>query len=274
MTKKNHFLRFVFFTLLLIGVGLYILNNMIENLLFFPERDFWQQPQEYSLDYEDVELRTSDGVLLHAWFLKANPSKATLLFLHGNAGNISHRLFKTAPLVTAGVNVLLVDYRGFGKSEGKIKNKEDLFKDAKAALDWLINQKGIPPNQITLFGESIGSAPTLKLAQDYPVANVILEAPFTTIKDLAKIHYPAFLSFLADSFNYDNLENIKALKLPLLIIHGNRDEICPYEIGKRLFDHAPGEKQLFTVPNAGHNDIVEHAGPTYFEKILQFIRLR
>lgn len=244
---------------------------MIESFLFFPEKNFWQRPEDYGLSYENVSVVTADGVKLHGWYLAAWPSHATVVMFHGNAGNISHRLFKTAPLVKEGISILLIDYRGFGRSEGAIRKGDDLVADARAAVDWLENTKGIRSGEAFLFGESIGSAPALKLAAEAGVKGVILEAPFTTLKELAKKHYPFVPTALLGSFAFDNLEGIKKLKSPLLVIHGKADEICPFEMGERLFESASGVKEMFVVPSAGHNDISDVAGPEYFARIHRFV---
>ena len=134
-------LRWTAFLLFVPAVLFLFSEFMITSFLFFPDKDFWQRPEDYGLSYEDVSAVTSDGVRLHGWYLPAWPSHATVVMFHGNAGNISHRLFKTAPLVKEGISFLLIDYRGFGRSEGEIGKGEDLFSDGRAALDWLQKEK-------------------------------------------------------------------------------------------------------------------------------------
>lgn len=261
----------VIFYFSLVAAGTIYFTTMIESFIFFPEKEHWQRPEDYGLSFEDAYPVTSDGVKLHAWYLGAWPSHGTILFLHGNAGNISHRLFKTAPLVKEGISLLLLDYRGFGKSEGRIKKGEDLFADTRAALDWLEREKGVPPNRVILFGESIGSAPALKVAGEKEVRGVILEAPFTTLPELGKKHYPVLPSFLVREFNYDNLTAVRTIHSPLLVIHGQADEICPFEMGQRLFTAAVGPKEFYEVPLGGHNDLPEKGGEAYFERIKKFV---
>lgn len=256
---------------LVVALFFFFSEFMITPFLFFPEKNFWQRPEDYGLSYEDVSAFTEDGVKLHGWFLPAWPSHATVVMFHGNAGNISHRLFKTAPLVKEGISFLLIDYRGFGRSEGTIRKGGDLFADGRATIDWLKKTKGIRSEEIFLFGESIGSAPALKIASSREVRGVILEAPFTTLKELAKKHYPFVPTGLLGSFAFDNLESLAGLKVPLLVIHGKGDEICPFEMGKKLFEAASGVKEMLAVPSAGHNDIVDVAGPEYFSRIQRFV---
>lgn len=245
---------------------------MLASLIFFPESEFFERPEAYGLPYDEVRVVTSDGVGLHGWYLPAEDARATILMLHGNAGNISHRLFKTAPLVKAGVSVLLIDYRGFGKSEGKIARGEDLVQDGRAALQWLIKEKQVPAEQIVLFGESIGSGPVLLLANERSVGGVILEAPFTKLSELGKKHYPFLPSFLVKEFEFDNRSVIKSLTAPLLIIHGTDDEICPFAMGQELFDTAPEPKELYAIAGAHHNDVVEIARAEYFDRIVRFLQ--
>lgn len=268
---KERLIRILLLIIVIIGGGWYVLGTMIESFIFFPEKGFWQRPEEYGLQYEEIYPVTEDGVKLHGWYLGADPSHETVLMFHGNAGNISHRLFKTAPLVREGISFLLIDYRGFGRSEGGIKRGDDLFADARAALEWLKEKKGISSDHIFLFGESIGSAPTLQLARENKVKGIILEAPFTTLKELGKKHYPFLPDFLVGKFAFDNIENIRHLNSPLLVIHGKADDICPHDMGKRLYEEAAGEKEFYSVPNAGHNDMAEVAGREYFERILNFV---
>lgn len=268
---KKRLIRILLLLIVITGGGWYVLGTMIESFIFFPEKGFWQRPEEYGLQYEDVYPVTEDGIKLHGWYLKANPSHETVLMFHGNAGNISHRLFKIAPLVRGGISFLLIDYRGFGQSEGRIKKGDDLYSDARAALKWLKEEKGISSDQIFLFGESIGSAPTLQITREEKVRGVILEAPFTTLKKLGKKHYPFLPDFLVNKFAFDNIENIHHLNRPLLVIHGEADDICPHEMGKRLYEEATSEKEFYPVPNAGHNDLVEMAGREYFKRIREFV---
>lgn len=248
------------------------MNLVISALLFFPEKDFYALPQDFGLSPEEVFVTTQDNCRLHGWFFKANPAKAALLFLHGNAGNISGRLSKAKGWVNRGVSVLLVDYRGYGRSGGKIEKGLDLVEDAHSALRWLEEGERVPAEKIILYGESIGSYPATQLAAEKKFAGLILEAPFTTLPELARRHYgwmPAAI-FLKD-FQMRNQDVIRYVKAPVFILHGERDEICPREMGERLYELAPSPKEIYVVPRGTHNDLPETAGESYFEYPHRFL---
>ena len=238
---------------------------MVTSFLFFPEKDFYELPQNYDLVAEEASLVTGDGVRLHGWFFKASPAKPILLFFHGNAGNISGRLFKAKGWVERGISVFLVDYRGYGKSEGKIQKGKDLLEDARTALRWLEENKRISSNQIVLYGESIGSYPATTLASEQKFSGLILEAPFTTLKELATKHYGWVPEFALGDFQMNNNTSISKAQAPVFILHGDQDEICPKEMGEELYKLAPPPKEFYAIQGGGHNNLPELAGSRYFD---------
>lgn len=246
---------------------------MIASMIFFPEKPFYERPTDYDFDYEDVYLESSGGVKLHSWLIHAKNPKGALLFLHGNAGNISGRLFKAKGWVDRGFSVLLVDYRGYGQSTGEIKHEDDLFDDAKAGLLHLTNKLNFPLSKIIFYGESLGTNPSTRLAMNYDAAALILEAPFTSFVELGKLHYRGVpgVNFLLKDFNFSNESIIKEIKTPFFLIHGTRDETCPYSMGEALFEKAPEPKAFFTVENGAHNDLPMIAGEDYWQKPFEFI---
>jgi uncharacterized protein len=252
------------------------LNFVIASMIFFPVREFSARPEDFGLRAEEVLCRTEDKVNLHGWFFQADekekqdtPSLCLLLF-HGNAGNISDRLSKAQAWVKRGVSVLLIDYRGYGKSEGKIDKGNDLFQDARAAFNWLKTEKNYSSDRMILYGESIGSVPAVELASHEAFKAVILEAPFTSLKEVAKRHYGIVPDFAIQDFLLDNESKITSLKSPLFILHGTDDEVVPFEMGRRLFDKAPDPKDFLEVKNAHHNDISMVGGADFFEAPYQF----
>ncbi|HNV86522.1 MAG TPA: alpha/beta hydrolase [Candidatus Omnitrophota bacterium] len=249
----------------------WILNLMITSMIFFPEKKFDAAPQEFGLQAETVECLTQDAVKLHGWFFEAPGSEATLLFFHGNAGNISHRLYKTKGWLDRKISVFLIDYRGYGKSEGKIEKEADLYRDAEAALKWLREIKKIRPEDIILYGESIGSAPAIELARREPFRGIVLEAPFTSLGELAKAHYSWVPESWLSEFRLDNFSKIREIRSPLLIIQGDEDEICPFAMGEKLFGEAPGRKEFFRVAGGHHNDLPEIAGEAYYDVPARFL---
>ena len=244
---------------------------MVSAFLFFPEKNFHTLPRDHGLSEEEVFFPTQDGLRLHGWFFEAPHPWATLLFFHGNAGNISGRLFKAAGWVPRGVSVFLVDYRGYGKSEGKIEKGKDLLEDAQSALRWLKEERKIPPEKIVLYGESIGSYPATELARLEKFAGLILEAPFTHILELARIHYGGIPEFLLKDFQMNNQDAIPHAQAPVFILHGDQDEICPLAFGERLYELAPSPKEFYVIRGGHHNDLAEAGGDSYFESPHRFL---
>lgn len=247
---------------------------MIESMIFFPEKTLYEKPEDYGFQYEEVTMTTQDKVEIFGWYVQADSKageKGVLLFFHGNAGNISNRLYKIKGWVERGFSVFLVDYRGYGRSKGSIKHSNDVLKDANAALDWLTEEKKKSLPEIILYGESLGSYPATFLGSENPVAAVILEAPFTSLYEVAKTHYSFVVKPLMQNFEFSNVESVENLKAPLFILHGNQDEICPYAMAGELFERAPEPKGFLSIPNGMHNDLPAIAGDDFWQKPYEFV---
>lgn len=257
----------------MIRVWRWVVNLMITSMIFFPEKTFYEKPEDYGFLFEEVRIPTADGLKLHGWHLKASDAKGTLLFFHGNAGNISGRLSKAKGWIDRGLSVVLVDYRGYGKSEGKIDHGDDIVRDAEAALAWLLEAKGTPVSKIILYGESLGSHPALRLASEHAVAAVILEAPFTSFVELGRRHYSVVpgIELLLKDFRFANIEWIAKLKSPLFVLHGTADEVCPYAMSGELVDLAPEPKGFLSIPGGAHNDLPVAAGEDFWQKPYEFV---
>jgi fermentation-respiration switch protein FrsA (DUF1100 family) len=212
---------------------------------------------------ENVWLRTRDGVKINGWLARAEGSRFVTLFLHGNAGNIGHRVPRMREIVAAGSDVLAIDYRGYGHSQGR-PTERGLSMDADAAYDY-VAALGKP---IVLHGESLGSAVAVELATRRPAAGLILEAPFTSLGDVAAHILPLLGPVLLWGFNSES--RIERVHTPLLVIHGDRDHTVPYPLGRRLYAAAPGPKDFWTVTGADHNNILETAGAEYRERLRRF----
>jgi len=243
---------------------------MIASMIFFPSKEMLYRPADFGLAEEDIFFQTEDGVRLHGWYFKAE-GDLCLLFFHGNAGNISSRVPKASEWVKRGVSVFLLDYRGYGKSEGSIQKGEDLNRDGRAALGWLRKEKGLDPSQVVLYGESIGSAPAVELATENVFRALILETPFTSIKELAKVHYGFVPDFFLKDFDLNNESKIGRLRCPVFILHGREDEVAPFSMGERLFEKAPEPKASLWIPGGHHNDLSEMAGAGFFETPHRFV---
>lgn len=246
---------------------------MITSMIFFPEKNHYEKPADHGFVHEEVELYTVDQARLHGWWIKhKSPFHAgALLFLHGNAGNISHRLYKIKGWVESGFDVLLLDYRGYGSSGGKIERQEDIVCDAHAAMDWIRDVKKIPVSKMVFYGESLGTYPAIRLGAETKAASVVLEAPFTSFIDLGRVHYPLVPAALLRSFAFANNKYISALKTPLFILHGTQDEICPYNMAGELFELAPEPKGFLSIRGGTHNDLPMAAGEDFWKKPLEFV---
>jgi hypothetical protein len=247
-------------------VGLLVVPVLFEKrLIYFPFRDLEVTPKELGLRYEEARLVAEDGVTLHGWFLPIEASRFTVLVCHGNAGNISHRLDR-AMLMHAKLktDVFLFDYRGYGLSEGA-PDEEGTYRDARAAHRYLSTARGIPPGNLIIFGESLGAAVALQLALEVPARALVLEAPFTSVADMARSVLPFVPIGRLLRTRYDNLAKIGGLRMPLLILHGERDTTVPFAQGRRLFEAAPEPKRFFAIPGAGHNDTYFIGGDAYWQ---------
>lgn len=256
---------------LLIPIFVWAFASMEKRLIFYPERTIWTTPADRRLSYEDVFFQTSDGVRLNGWFVPGNGKSATLLWFHGNAGNIADRVDNIALLHDRlGISIFIFDYRGYGRSEGSV-SEEGTYRDAEAALAYLRSRKDVDPAKIVFFGRSLGAAVAVELAAKEPCAGLILESPFTSVKEMADSAFPLFPVGFFFKTKYDALSKIKQVKVPVLILHGDRDEIVPFSMGRRIFEAANEPKMFFTIQGAGHNDTYQMGGGRYLRALERFI---
>jgi fermentation-respiration switch protein FrsA (DUF1100 family) len=234
-----------------------------------PSREIVTTPDRYGMEYQTLQLQTSDNITLHGWYIPASNPRATLLFCHGNAGNISHRIESIAIFHQLGLNVLIFDYRGYGQSEGK-PSERGTYRDAEAAWDYLTEQQNIPPHQIILFGRSLGGAIASHLASRKQPLGLIVESAFTSVPDMAAHYYPYLPVRWISRFRYNTRKHLGALQRPLLVIHSPEDEIIPYSNGQQLFDAAREPKQLLSI-RGGHNDGFLLSGESYTRGLEGFI---
>lgn len=243
--------------------------NLLDRFIFFPESKLVGTPETLSLNYENVWFSAADGVTLHGWWVPG-PRAETVLWFHGNAGNISHRLDNLRLLHDhLGVNIFLFDYRQYGRSQGKA-SEAGLYADARGALACLQDRDDLAAERIIYFGQSLGSAVAIDLATTTAPRGLILETPFVSLREMARRLLPGPLSALAPA-SFDNLGKIRKIQCPTLFIHGDRDEIVPYEQGRRLFEAASPPKSFFTIRGAGHNDTYIVGGSTYFAHMREFV---
>lgn len=218
---------------------------------YFPTKQIDATPESVGLKYEDINFTTSDNKQLHAWFIPHPHAQYTMIFCHGNAGNISHRLDKIFFFHTLGINTFIFDYRGYGKSKGS-PSEQGLFLDAQAAYDYVTQKRAIPKDKIIIYGESIGGAVAIDCAYKNEAGALIVEDAFTSIRDMAKIYYPFVPQFLISNL-FDSISKIKSISCPKLIIHSTEDEIAPFSHGEKLFREASPPKK-FCITHGSHND--------------------
>lgn len=257
-----------FFLYLIVGnfLLLTLLYIFQRHLIYFPSSEVVASPTDAGVpEMRVIELHTRDGVTIKAWYRPPlYPHMPTLLYLHGNAGNISNRAMLVKPYLKEGFGVLLLTYRGYSGNPGT-PSEEGLYQDARSAIGFL-KQENVPEKCLVLMGESIGGAVAIQMATEYFVGAIILQAPFTSLVAVGQFHYP-FLPikfFLKD--RYESLEKIKNIHVPVLIIHGKRDGIIPPAFSRQLFEVMNPPKQMEFIPFAGHNDLFEPA------LIIQFIK--
>jgi uncharacterized protein len=250
-----------------------VIRPLLNSLLYFPSRAIIETPGHAGLHYRDLRLETDDGERLHGWWIAApTDSLGHLLLCHGNAGNVGDRVLHAALLTAAGFDVLLFDYRGYGRSTGR-PSEEGTYRDARAALACLLDQPGVDPARVLYLGESIGGAVALDLALERPPAGLVLLSAFTGVRDLGRLHYPFVPPALVPDA-YPALRRIAELHAPLLVLHGDRDDIVPLSQGNALFEAAPGSKRMHVFPGASHNDLVPLAGAELARVIASWVRER
>ena len=253
---------------LIVYVVMLLVLLVFENsLIFFPRNypdDDWELR---GIAKEDAWFTAADGTRIHGWYVPHERPRAVLLFCHGNGGNITHRAAAIRALHgRVGVSLLIFDYRGYGKSEGK-PDERGVLADARAARTWLARKAGVADDQVVLMGESLGGAVAVNLAVDGARA-LILENTFSSLPDVAAHHYPWAPVRLLMRSRFNSAAKIASYHGPLFQSHGDRDSIIPLPLAKRLFDAAHEPKRFLLVPGANHNDF--HP-PQYYDTLREFI---
>lgn len=246
-----------------------------DQLLFQPSSRLLATPDDAGMPYETVHFDTDDGETLHGWWIPAldvsreTGARGTLLFFHGNAGNISGRLESVQQFHRLGLNVLIVDYRGYGRSTGS-PSEEGLYQDAEACWRYLVEQQQIAPESIVVFGRSMGGGPATWLTEREKPGAVILESAFTNVPDVGAHHY-SFLPVRALATNqFDNEARVAEIDAPTLFIHSRDDRVVPFELGRRVYEAAAEPKQFLEI-EGGHNDGFLVSEEVYLRTIDDFL---
>jgi fermentation-respiration switch protein FrsA (DUF1100 family) len=255
---------------LIIFSSLYLLVRYLEkHSIFYPSSFIEVKPDRMGLPYEDLMITTEDGVRINGWLIKTAKAKSTLLFFHGNAGNIGDRLTKLRFFHDAGIQVLIVDYRGYGKSEG-VPTEQGVYKDGRAAFDYLKDRadlKGIP---VVVYGGSLGGAVAVDLATHRPVEGLIIDSSFPSAPAMSRLMYPMIPTFFL-AVKFDSLHKVKDLTMPKLFMHSKDDRVIPLRLGHQLFDAAPQPKEFVELVG-GHNDAHIECKELFLGSIQSFLK--
>ncbi len=285
-TKVQYIVQLLIWLLFWVGVATFVgycavcifLFFQQPRFLFFPSAEIETTPKAWKLDYEEVWLPVpvaSKLERIHGWWIKANhKSDRVLLYLHGNGINIGANVAHANRLQKLGFSILLIDYRGYGRSEGAFPNEARVYQDAATAWNYLVEHKGIDPKNIFIYGHSLGGAIAIDLAVQHPdAAGLIVESSFTSIQGViaARKLFRIFpVSFILTQ-RFDSLNKVAKLKMPVLFIHGTADETVPAFMSQNLYDAASEPKQLILVPGAGHNNVADVAPDIYLPAVRSFI---
>ncbi len=256
-------------------------------IIFSPQKEITTTPANFNAKYEDVliPVKTSNGTSenIHGWWLpnakqeekSAVGDRKVILYLHGTGKNISANAKHANRLMRMGFSVLIIDYRGYGKSEGAFPTESTIYTDAQTAWDYLI-QKGYKPSQILIYGHSLGGAIAINLATTHPDAmGMIVESSFTSMSDMAMTD-PKYRIFPIDLLiheRFDSIAKVRSLSIPVLYLHGTADELIPTAMSQRLYEATPSKKQIVLIPNGGHNNNASTNEPLYLNSIRSFFKL-
>jgi hypothetical protein len=245
----------------------YLLKLFERRNIYFPIRGIEATPKDIGLDYEDIFLKTDDGARINGWHIPASSTSITILFCHGNGGNISHRLETISGFHRMGYSVFIFDYRGYGRSKGRI-SEEGTYRDALTAYNYITQGNDVESEKVCIFGRSLGGAIAIDLAARVDKGLLICESSFTSIMDMAKVAYGVRIPARFLSHRYDALSKIEKVTIPKLIIHGRSDQMIPFEHGKRLFRAAKPPKEFYEA-RGGHEDI--YLEDEYWKRVSEFI---
>lgn len=267
-------MRFIIVVFIIIVAFALLIRLFENNLVYFPfkyPRGHWQ-PDSFGLRAEDCYFTSSDGVQLHGWFFAKENAIATLLWCHGNAGNISDRLYDLALLDKSktSINVFIFDYRGYGRSKGS-PDEPGIYLDAQAAYDYVASRNDVDKDKIIIFGRSLGGAVAVDLATKRSSIGLILESTFTSAKDMAKSAFGFLPVQYIMKTKLNSIDKITGVEIPVLVTHGTSDRTVPFKLGHQLFETANEPKEFYEIKNADHNDTFIAGGKAYLDRLFEFV---
>ena len=254
------FILVLLFTYFILAVVLYFMQP---KFLYRPMQEVFSTPAEIGLHFDKVIFKSADGINLNGWYVPVDNPKFTLLFCHGNGGNIAHRLDSINIFHNLGLNCFVFDYRGYGDSNGK-PSEEGTHLDAMAAYKWLIEEKKIPADNIIIFGRSLGGSIAAYLATKVKTGGLVVESAFTTYVDMGKEYYPYMPVKWFAMFSYRTTDYVKNVNCPVMFIYSRNDEIVPYKFGLELYEAANEPKEFIEIFGS-HNDCFLVSGEIYTE---------
>lgn len=240
------------------------------HMVFFPASSLDATPKDWGLEYEDIHFRTSDAVELHGWLIPRAGARRVLLFFHGNAGNISQRRESVAIFHRLGLNVFIIDYRGYGSSKGK-PSEIGLYRDARAAWRYLTQVQRFAPSDIIVFGRSLGGVVSAHLASQEHPGGLIIDSSISSARDAAQAIFPLLSRLVVLRFDLAASRYVRSARGPVLVLHSPEDDIVPYQLGRKLFDAAPTPKR-FVQLKGGHNEGFILSQPGYERALVEFLR--
>ena len=273
MLRRRRFIAAVLLAAVVLGAVVAGLWGQLERrFVFFPTREVAATPADFGVEFEDVYFPTSDGYRLNGWYIPGR-GETVWLWFHGNGGDLGHRAEEMALFHhMVGASVFIFDYRGYGKSEDQ-PSEQGTYRDSRAALDYLQGRSDASGRRTVYFGRSLGAAVAVELAVEFPPAGLVLVSPFTSLRDMAKLSHPLLpLATWAAGGRYDSAARIGSIHRPVLIMHGEHDEIVPVQQGEDLFRAANYPKTFRLLPGAGHNDTYHAGGAVYWEQLKEFLR--
>ncbi len=265
-------IQIIFLSFLLVGLVVFYVKYYEKRRMYYPDSFIDLTPQSVGLEYEDIYFLTRSGVKLNAWFIETKDPVATVLFLHGNAGNVSNRIGIIQMFHEAKFNIFIVDWRGYGRSQG-IPSEQGLYDDALAGYEYLINEKKVPPEQIIIYGKSLGANVAIDLASRVKIGIFICDSSFTSALDMGRELFPYIPGLFLEavlSVKFDALSKIKEVKIPKLIIHSKDDEVIPFSHGQRIFEQALSPKEFY-ISKGSHNEAIS-IDENFMPVITKFIK--
>jgi pimeloyl-ACP methyl ester carboxylesterase len=239
------------------------------SFIYYPDRQWVATPEQFGLHYESVSFKATDGVTLSGWYVPAERARGVMLFFHGNAGNISHRMLSLQIFNRLRFDTFIFDYRGYGKSEGQ-PDEIGTYRDAEAAWYYLVRQRSVEPSTIVIFGRSLGAAIASYLAAGHTPRALIVESAFTSVPELAARFYPFMPVRWLTRFHYATKDHLSKVACPVLVVHSREDDIVPFDQGQALFEAARPPKDFLGI-NGSHNDALLVTGMRYEQGLDRFL---